>query len=114
MEEEKIKEFIFQAHQAGKSETSQLFKEIKDEVSSIKEVIAEHGFEIKNLRQQVEQSNHIDENLMKLHVEKENQEERKKSDSRYAIKIVEKIVFWAVTLIGIAFFTALISQVIPQ
>ena len=114
MDEERIKEFIFQAHQAGKSETSQLFNEIKKEVSSIKEIIHEHAFEIKAMKETIERSNAIDENVMKLHVEKENQEERIKSDSRYAIKIVEKIVFWAVTLVGIAFFTALISQVIPQ
>ena len=114
MDEEKLKEFIFQAHQAGKQETSQLFKEIKKEVSSIKETLHEHSFEIKSMKESIERSNAIDENVMKLHVEKENQEERIKSDSKYAIKLVEKIVFWAVTLVGVAFFTALISQVIPQ
>ena len=70
--------------------------------------------EIHALKREVEGSKAIDENVMKLHVEKENQEERSKSDNKYAIKVVEKIVFWAVSLVGIAFFTALISQVIPQ
>lgn len=36
MDEQKIKEFIFQAHQAGKSETSGLFKDIKDQISELK------------------------------------------------------------------------------
>lgn len=37
LSEEKIKEFIFQAHQAGKQETSQLFKQIENEIKSIKD-----------------------------------------------------------------------------
>ena len=41
-DEIKFKEYIFQAHQAGKSETSQLFQEIKDEVKSIVDLAADH------------------------------------------------------------------------
>jgi len=41
-DEIKFKEYIFQAHQAGKSETSQLFQEIKDEVKSIVDTATEN------------------------------------------------------------------------
>ncbi len=45
-DETKFKEFIFQAHQAGKSETSQLFKSIKDEIKSITTSSATHHTKI--------------------------------------------------------------------
>ena len=107
-------ELIIKANQSGKQETSKLFQQIENKIDSINETLNSHTMEIHSLKREVEGMKGIDENFMKLHVEKEQQEQRKASDDKYAIKIVEKIVFWAVSLVGIAFFTALISQVIPQ
>jgi len=38
--------------------------------------------------------------------------ERKESDEKYAIKLVEKIVFGLVTLIVVSVFTALVATVL--
>jgi len=111
---EHFDELIIKANQSGKEEASRFFQQIEKKCDSINAVIAEHTLEIHALKREFEGSKAVDENVMKLHVEKEQQEQRKASDNKYAIKIVEKIVFWAVSLVGIAFFTALISQVIPK
>ena len=47
-----------------------------------------------------------------LHIEKKHKEERKASDERYAIKLVEKIVFYMVAAMGIAVLGAVLKLVI--
>jgi hypothetical protein len=49
---------------------------------------------------------------VQLFVGKENQKERQVSDDKYAIKLVEKIVFYMVGAAGIAVLGALLRLVI--
>ena len=111
---EHFDELILKANQSGKQETSRLFQQIEEKIDTINETLNKHTLEIHSLTREVEGSKAVDENVMKLHVDRANHDQRLVSDTKYAIKIVEKIVFWAVSLVGIAFFTALISQVIPK
>ena len=53
----------------------------------------------------------IDPNL-ELHFKEKAEKERQKSDRLYAIKLVEKIVFGFVTLMGVAVIGALLKLVI--
>ena len=46
---------------------------------------------------------------IELHIEKTHKQEREAADTRYAKKIVEKIVFYVVGAVGIAFLGALIK-----
>jgi hypothetical protein len=51
---------------------------------------------------------------VKLLVEQTSKEERKESDLRYAVKLVEVIVFGAVALVLVAVATALIALVVTK
>ena len=53
----------------------------------------------------------IDPNI-ELHINRKTKEERQASDLRYAVKLVEKIVFYGVGAGAIAILGALISLVI--
>lgn len=116
---EYLEEIIIKANQSGKQETSGLFREVKKELERINESIRENGEKIKlnskrisDVEDQMERIKGLDENGLKLYIEKEQQEERKKSDESYAVKLVEKIVFWGAAMIGTAVVGALLSQVI--
>lgn len=50
----------------------------------------------------------------KLAIEETAKEERQVSDNRYAIKLVERIVFTAMGVIALAVLTALIALVIRK
>lgn len=49
-----------------------------------------------------------------LHIKNHLEEERKRNDQTYAIKLVEKIVFGMVSLILVAVLTALVALVITK
>lgn len=56
----------------------------------------------------------IDELKNIISEEKNNKIEREISDKRYAIKLVEQIVFWGIGLICSAVFSSLIYTVIKK
>lgn len=49
---------------------------------------------------------------IRLHIREEADRERRESDSRYAIKLVEKIVFYVIGAASIAVLAALLNLVI--
>lgn len=109
---EQNEEFLTKTFQSGKQETSALFKQIDGRMKVIEASVTKNANEIYLMRKELQTMNAVDENTMKLHVEKEQQEERKTSDTKYAIKLVERIVFWGAALVGAGFGGALINLVI--